>query len=525
MSSCLGQPFEQALDGENNSIQFDVAYPVSGSPARAVDEIRQIHGQDIYLLPMSGTSCGGGIFQTTSHPPGTVIGLRFDPPANPRVSLSATRELADLELDEIAIDTQSQQVAAGAAVTLGQLNQALMQLLGHSFKVPGADLTSYLYAAVGATFMTGGMGPQRRYFSDSVVEASIFDGAATRSVHGEALRGHAGNYGWSGIVTAVRCSYYRFPDNEVAFALPVSNHPEDIARLLAQLSPYCYLELDLDGARSAANRQDLILGLEHVSTRSMRPLLRAAGQNPMAARARDLQQKCEAANADGLIFVNGFSQRSIDDLLIGMADDQLADEFTIAGIALEHAEVFSNPEEMRALREAIPYEARMQTSTGRLVYKNHSDANIRIDTDKVAASVRQLWQINRNYVAAVEEYFDTHSKIVGEILIYGHLNPYGVDPHNRVTMSSDDESAFGSAREFLIEQRAGYYRALNSLCLAGNAIFIGGEKTADSELAIFSALGGAQNSPPGLFRRFQRQRATIAAAAPIFNWRAPDPYR
>lgn len=525
MRSFLGKPFEQALDGENNAIQFDAAYPVSGGLAQAVDEIRQIHGQDIYLLPMSGTSCGGGIFQARNLPPGAVIGIRFDPPANPRVSLSTTPNLAALELDEIVIDTHGQQVAAGAAVTLGQLNQALAQQLGHSFKVPGADLTSYLYAAVGATFMTGGMGPQRRYFSDSVTAASIFDGAATQCIENEALQGHAGNYGWSGIVTAVRCSYYHFPDNEVAFALPVSDRPDDIARLLAQLSPYCYLELDRDGVRSAANQQDLILGLEHVSTRSMRPLLRSAGQNPMAGRARQLQQKCAAANADGLIFVNGFSHRSIDDLLIDMADELQADEFTIAGIALEHAEVFSDPEEMRALREAIPYEARMQTSTGRLVYKNHSDANIRIGADAVTECVQHLWQINRDYVAAVEQYFDTGAKIDGEILVYGHLNPYGIDPHNRVTMSSDDEAAFSSAREFLVEQRAGYYRALDSLCKSGNAIFIGGEKTADSELAIFSALGGPQNSPPNLFRRFQQQQATIVAASSMFNWRAPAPYR
>jgi hypothetical protein len=474
---------------------------------------------------MSGTSCGGGIFQTENHPTGTVVGLRFDPPANPRVSLAATPDLAELDLDEIIIDPQNQQVTAGAAITLGQLNQALAQQLGHSFKVPGADLTSYLYAAVGATFTTGGMGPQRRYFSDSVIEAALFDGDTTRIVCGEALQGHAGSYGWCGIVTAVRCSYHRFPDNEVAFALPVSNHPADIARLLEQLSAYCYLQLDQAVVRSAANQHDLILGIEHVSTRSMRPLLRAAGKNPMAERARDLQQKSDAANADGLIFVNGFSQRSIDELLIGMADNQQADEFTIAGIALEHAEVFSDPEEMRALREAIPYEARMQTPAGRLVYKNHSDANIRIDADEVKRSAERLWQINCDYVNAVEQLFDASPDIDGEILVYGHLNPYGVDPHNRVTMSSDNETAFRRARKFLVEQRAGYYRALDSLCKSGSAIFVGGEKTADSEIAIFSALGGPHNAAPALCRRFQQQQAAIAAAAAMFNWRAPHPYR
>ncbi len=527
MPSSLGNPFQQALDGENNAIQFDVAYPVHGSLASAVAELRQIHGQDIYLLPMSGTSCGGGIFQAPgpSHPPGTVIGLRFDPPAVPRVTLDTAPKLADLELDQIVIDLQTQQVAAGAAITLGQLNQALAQQLGHNFKVPGADLTSYLYAAVGATFMTGGMGPQRRYFSDSVVGAAIFDGDAVCNIIGEDLQGYAGSYGWSGIVTAVRCAYYRFPDNEVAFALPVSNHPDDIARLLDRLSAYCYLELDRNGASSAANQDDLILGLEHVSTSSMRPLLRAVGKNPMAARAQDLQQKCDAANADGLIFVNGFSQRSIDEFLTDICDEHPAGEFTIAGVALEHAEVFTDPEEMRALREAIPYEARMQTPGGRLVYKNHSDANIRIGADAVFRSVQQIWHINRDYVDTVEGYFDTNPDIDGEILVYGHLNPYGIDPHNRVTISSDDEAAFERAREFLLEQRARYYRGLETLCQTGDAVFIGGEKAADSEIAIFEALGGPHQSPPALFRRFQQQQATIGAAAPMLNWRALQPYR
>ena len=527
MSSSLGNPFREALDGENNEVRFDAAYPVHGSLASAVAELRQIHGQDIYLLPMSGTSCGGGIFQAPepSHPPGTVIGLRFDPPATPRVTLDSVPNLVGLELDQIVIDVQTQQVAAGAAITLGQLSQALAQQLGHNFKVPGADLTSYLYAAVGATFMTGGMGPQRRYFSDSVVEAAIFDGDTTRGIVGDALQGYAGSYGWSGIVTAVRCAYYRFPDNEVAFALPVSNHPDDIARLLDRLSAYCYLELDRTGARSAANQDDLILGLEHVSTSSMRPLLRAVDKNPMAGRARDLQQKCDAANADGLIFVNGFSQRSIDEFLTDVCDEHPVGEFSIAGVALEHAEVFTDAEEMRALREAIPYEARMQAASGRLVYKNHSDANIRIAADAVFRSVQQIWQINRDYVDTVERYFDANPDIDGEILVYGHLNPYGINPHNRVTMSSDDETTYGRAREFLIAQRARYYRELETLCRAGDAIFIGGEKAADSEIAIFEALGGPDKSPPTLFRRFQQQRATIGAAAPMFNWRALQPYR
>ena len=524
MPSYLGTPIDQAQDGENNAIEFDTAYPVGVNLPAALDEIKQLHGADICLLPMSGTSCGGGIFQAGNRSRGAVVGLRFEPPANPRVSLADLPRLAHLQLDEIVIDADRQQVCAGAAITLDQLNQALAHRLGHNFKVPGADLTSYMYAAVGATFMTGGMGPQRRYFSDSVIEAAIHDGDEIREISGDQLQGYAGTYGWSGIVSAVRCDYYRFPDNEIAFALPVGNTPDALARLLDHLSAYTFLELDKNGVRSEASQYDLILGLEHVSGGSMQPLLRDDCSNPMASRARQLHQKCSAAGADGLIFINGFSDRSIDEFLIDLADDSQQDELSIAGIDLEHAQVFSDAEQMRALREAIPYEARMQSPAGKLVYKNHSDANIRLAADDVAACVRQIWQINCDYVAAVESHFDASPGVDGQILVYGHLNPYGIDPHNRVTLGSDDETAFRRSRDFLVAERARYYRALAQLCRDSDAVFVGGEKTADSEIAIFRALDGPQNSPEALYRRFQRQRQTVGAASPMFNWRALAPY-
>jgi hypothetical protein len=256
----------------------------------------------------------------------------------------------------------------------------------------------------------------------------------------------------------------------------------------------------------------------------MQPLLNNTADNPAYNRAVGLQEKCIAAMVDGLVFVNGFSEMSSDEFLISLADDQQAEEFTIAGIELEHAEVFNDPEEMRAVREAIPYAARTQAPGGRFVYKNHSDATIRIPPDAVAASVTKLWQINCDYVSSVEIYFSQHEEIDGQILVYGHLNPYGVDPHNRVTMSSDDEDAFQQSRNFLVEQRAHYYRSLATMCESSNAVFVGGEKTADSELGIYHALGGPENSPPALFARFRQQRTTIRAAAKIFNWRAPRPY-
>jgi hypothetical protein len=524
MTGSLGKPIDAARDGENNPLDFDVAYPLAGSLEDAVSEARQRHGDDLYLLPISGASAGGGIFQSTAIPPGTVVGLRFDPPADPATGTATDIDLRRLGLDEIVIDRERRQVCAGAAITLDQLSRALADEIGQGFRVPGADLTSYQYAAVGATFMTGGMGPQRRYFSDSVVEALIYDGERSRIVAGDELRGYAGTYGWSGLVGAVRCNYHRFPDNEIAFALPLRQTPAELSKLLDRLSAYAYLDLDADTVRSAANDSDLILGIEHVSGHSMQPLLRDGADNAVTRRAQQLRQKMTDADADGLVFVNGCSERAIDEFLLGLADELPGGDYAIAGIGLEHAEVFGDAEEMRAVREAIPYAARMQKPSGRLVYKNHTDADLRLARDGVGEAARRLWEINCAYVEAVEAYFASHAGIEGEILVYGHLNPFGVDPHNRVTLSGDDEAAFRQAREFLVERRAGYYRDLASLCETGAASFVGGEKTADSELAIFAALGGPERAPAELYRRFERQREVVRGANRLFNWRAPGLY-
>ena len=365
MQELLGSPIDQVKDGENNAVEFDAAYSLRGDPANALRQLRAKHGDVIHLLPMSATSSGGGIFQHHDKPDGSVIGLRFEAPLDPRLRFAVRPQLEQIEQDEIVIDRELQQICAGSAITLDQLNRTLANELGHSYKVPGADLTSYLYAAVGATFMTGGMGPQRRYFSDSVIEAAIFDGQEIISVKGDALPGYAGTYGWSGMVCAVRCNYFRFPANEVAFALPVSSEAPRLARLLAHLAPYVYLELNPERVTSQGGRDDMILGIEHVSCAAMQPLLQGAVEHPAHKRALQLQRKCTAAGSDGLVFISGFSERSSDDFLVDLADDLDAETLSIAGIDIEFAEIFANPEEMRAVREAVPYTARTQASSGK----------------------------------------------------------------------------------------------------------------------------------------------------------------
>ena len=525
MSDLAGRQFGDARDGENNPIRFAAGYALRRDLPAMLRAIEKRHGAQCRLLPMSGASAGGGIFQASDSSAGDIVALKFEAPAAPRVRMGATAGLDQVELDEIVIDADAMEVSAGAAITLGQLGDALADRLGAEFRVPGADLTSFEYAATGATFMTGGMGPQRRYVSDSVTEIALHDGSGLRSVRGDALGGYAGTYGWTGLVAALRCRFYRFPPNEISFALPVSDRPGELARLLAHLAPYCELDLDASGGVVSARGNHAVLGLEHVSRASMQPLLNASGTGDSRRHALELQRKCEAAGAAGLVFVSALSHDLVDEFVTDLLDDPEAGELTIAGIALEHAEVFPRAAIMRDVREAIPYAARMQAPAGRRVYKNHTDATVRLAGERVESAMTRLWQINRDYVAAVESYYAGQDSVRGEILVYGHLNPHGVDPHNRVTMSSDDDDAFGACREFLLQQRAEYYRALCALCDESGVEFVGGEKAADSERGIYQALGGPDRAPPALRARFEAQRARVRAASPRFNWRALAPYR
>jgi len=489
----------------------------------ALSEVVGIHGDNVCLLPLSGMSGGAGVFQVETGDDTEIVGFHFSACVEPRVSRSSRVDITRVALDEIIIDEATTQIFAGSAITLDQLNIALTEQLGRGFRVLGADLTSYTYAQVGATFMTGAMGPQRRYFSDGVTQISLHNGSELVAVEGDALGDYAGTYGWSGLVSAVSCRYFKIPREEVAFAIPVNNRPDALARLLQHFAPFCYLQTNSGEVLTQSGGRDIILGLEHLTIESMQPFLRD-GDNALVERARQLQHNCELAGADGLIFVNGFSDLPVDDFLFNLVDDVEADEFTIAGINLEHTEVFKDPEQMRAVREGIPYAARMQAPKGRFSYKGHTDANIELNSNTVELAMTKLWEANTDYVAAVQAYFDATNRLVGEILVYGHLNPVGVDPHNRITIACDDENIYKQAMSDLEALRDDFILKLALLCTETGSNFIGGEKSAGSEAEMFPVFGSIEKSPPHMAAKFYRQNRVIRAASHMFNWRALKPY-
>lgn len=516
------------VDGENNAVVLDALYSVVGDELMgALVEINRVHGPRIYLLPMSGISGGGGIFQVNGPGDGEVVGLHLTPTPSPRVSRTNrcdTTDITRVALDQIVIDERQRRIYAGSSITLDQLNQALAYELGMQYRVLGADLTSYTYAQVGATFMTGGMGPQRRYFSDSVNEVALYDGKEIVPIRSDLLLHYAGTYGWSGLVTAVCCDYYEAPVSEFAFALPVNDTPEDLARLLDRLSPYAYLRLRDGKVTATDGGTELILGIEHITVASMQPMLAQNAHNPIAKQAKQLERNCVAAKADGLVFVNGYSNKDPDEFLLQLIDDQDSETYSMAGVDLEHTEMFGDAEQMRSVRESIPAAARTQAPQGEFVYKGHTDANIMLDPERVGPTMRELWRVNQEYVNSVEDYFRKSADLRGEILIYGHLNPVGVDPHNRITFACDDEAVYQDAGDYLRCQRNRFFRALGRMCAASKSLYIGGEKSAGTEHQMFPAFNGVDGSPPALREKFARQSKVIRAASPMFNWRAPAPY-
>ena len=522
---------EPMIDGENNPITFDVAYAIHGDElVESIAAIKNRHGPHVYFLPLSGMSGGAGIFQKHSPDNGTIVGLHLAPVANPRVSRTPSPAIEKTALDEIIIDADNQRIIAGAAITLNQLNQTLAYEVGSQFKVLGADLTSYTYAQTGASFMTGGMGPQRRYFSDSVKQIALHNGETIITVDGDSLPGYAGTYGWTGIVSAVNCEYYALPKTEIAFAIPVNGSPQSLARLLTHLSPYAFFKTEhgeVINANANANanaNHNLIFGLEHITTEAMEPMFAKNAENEVTRRAQQLKLKCQAAQADGLVFVNGYSNQSVDEFLLLLVDDQQAEQPTIAGIDLEHTEIFSDPELMRSVREAIPFAARTQRPHGEHIFKGHTDANIRLNPAKVTQAMTALWQANQQYVDSIKKHFASNPAVRGQILVYGHLNPYGVDPHNRLTFASDDKQAFDTACAFTHEQQNLFTRTLREICDATDSILIGGEKGAGSEHELYAAFGAPENAPAALAAKFKQQQTLIQNTAKMFNWRAFQPY-
>ncbi|MCY4227896.1 MAG: hypothetical protein OXF20_09455 [Gammaproteobacteria bacterium] len=521
------KPLDQSFrDGENNKVRLDVAYRIAESGlSNTISDIYRKHGRETCLLPLSAVSAAGSVYQQQTIGEKPIIGVLVGTTPTPIIRNHNAPSLESISLDEIVIDRENMEVCAGAAITIDQLNQALADTLSPAYRVPGADLTSYAYAQVGSTFMTGGMGPQRRYFSDSVSEVLLHNGNQLGTINQEQLDHYAGTYGWTGMVGAVRCRYCRLPENEIAFALPIRNDSLEISRLLDHLTRFCFFEFSQDSTTNLIGEQDVIIGLEHITSGSMEPLIQSSPDNVDAKRARKLSEKCEQTHADGVLFINACTNHPIDDFLNLLIDGSDGESMSIGGIDLESAEIFRTAHEMRELREAIPYAARMREPHGKYRHKNHTDANIRLNPEQTAVCTEALWNINQRYVNEIEQFIEETDGLRGDIIVYGHMNPYGLDPHNRLTIAADNINTIYAAKESVNQLRGDFYRGLGDMCEQTASEMIGGEKGAVSEYEIIHALGGPDSTPASLRNKYQKQADAVSSAAHNFNWRALDLYR
>ncbi|MYB35779.1 MAG: FAD-dependent oxidoreductase [Gammaproteobacteria bacterium] len=516
------KPVDQSFrDGENNRVRLDAAYRISESGlSNTISEIYRKHGRDTCLLPLSAVSAAGGVYQQKTPSGEPIIGILVGATANPKIRHGSIINLESVSLDEIVIDHENMEVCAGAAITIDQLNHALADTISPAYRVPGSDLTSYSYAQVGSTFMTGGMGPQRRYFSDSATQILLHNGYQLETIDREELVRYAGTYGWTGLVSAVRLRYCKLPENEIAFALPIHNDSREISRLLEHLTQFCFFEFGQGLTVNLTGEPDVIIGLEHVTSGSMEPLIQNFSSNAHANRARQLSQKCREMNADGVLFVNGCTNHPVDEFLNLLIDDSDGESICIGGIDLESAEIFRSANEMRELREAIPYAARMREPHGEYRHKNHTDANIRLNPEQTALCAENLWNINKRYVNEIEQFIEETDGLRGDIIVYGHMNPYGLDPHNRLTIVADSIDIINTARESVNQFRSDFYRRLGDMCEQTASELIGGEKGAVSEHEIIEALGGLQSTPLILGNKYLRQVDAVSSASHNFNWRA-----
>ena len=523
----LKQKSVERFDGESNRINLDFCYEVRGNALdQTIKAIKLTHGAGVRLLPLSGQSAGGGVFQNQTTADDCIVGLHIIAVPEPKIRFADTIDIKQINLDEIVIDKNNNFIYTGAAITLQQLNQALIQEIGLQYMVLGADLTSFSYAQVGATFMTGGMGPQRCYFSDSVVEIALHDGEKIKAIQAaEQLASYAGTYGWTGVVSAVKCRYYQVPFEQFSFSIPVKNTADRIAFLLNHLAKFVYLEA-ADGLkiRSKSGSKSLIMGLEHITVESMQPLLNSTCENAQRQIAVQITDKCHAANADGMIFVYGLSELPIDEVMGELIDDVHASRLTIANVDLDHTYYFSDLNQMRDLREAVSYAARNQKPKGRFSYKGHTDANIWIHPDELESTIKKIWSSYLNYIDAVQQYLASQSSLKGEVLIYGHLNPVGFDPHNRITLAAEDDLLLQAAITQLDKLKNTLVLELADICADSGSVFTGGEKGAGSDYELLSAFEDLNTVPTSLLYKFKKQQQAIKQAATNFSWRALSPY-
>jgi len=492
--------------------------------------VAQAVGQGFAVMPAGGLTSAIGSFDYAAEAAAAFAGVVA---IRPKGALEA--DIVDsatpperLKSNQVAIDAERGLVAAGAGLTVAQVNAALAAKVGPTAQVL-VDLTSVASAFVGGVVATGAMGPLRQRPSVVLEAVVLADGGEPKLISGDGIGAVEGMQGWTGMVAAAVFRFYHLPPGEFGLVLPIQGTDVDtMAGLLSYLEKWTRIELPepggrIDGAEAVLN------GVELVSRDSLAAFIDEA-QDPARSKAEGLLQSCEYAGADMLACLTGWSEQSVDDVLFALMDPETE---TIGGVMIEYGVGFSSGAEMdtfRAIREGAPDLARTRARVkppGRLKpWTTSTDINVAAPAD--SGPISDILSAYADYRVAIRSLGKELAGTVDvELAAYGHLSPRGIDPHHRVTLFADEgqEAALAAARQAVAASKRALIRDLLHAAERGGAAITGGEKGTPSLVEIARAAGGANRLPDVLKTRFRLAREAVAAAPANFSFRAPAELR
>ncbi len=435
-----------------------------------------------------------------------------------------------LKSNQVAIQAERGLVSAGAGLTVTQVNTALAEVVGPNVRVL-PDLTSIGSAFVGGVLATGGMGPLRLAPSATLDALCLADGGAPRVLTGDAIADVEGMQGWTGMVAAARFRFYQVPAGEFGLVLPVQGSDVDtVAGLLSYLRKWTRVTLPEAGGRLSGEGGETVLnGIELVSRDSLDVFI-AHAEDPARSKAEGLLQSCEYAGADMLACLTGWSELSIDDVLMSLLDPETE---TIGGVGIDFGVGFSSGAEMetfRAIREGAPDLARTRARVvqpgGLKPWSTSTDVNMVMPADASAAvAVLEAYADYRGAIRSLAR--ELAGAVEVELSAYGHLSPVGIDPHHRVTLFVPEggEAALAGARHAVAANKRTLIHDLLFAAERHGATVSGGEKGAPSLVEIARAAGGEGRLPDNLRLGIRRARAAVMAAPASFAFRAPRELR
>ena len=500
---------------------------VTADIAEAVAEaVRQGYA----VMPAGGLTSAIGSFDFAAEAVSAFKGVVVIRPkgAVEAEEVDAATPIEQLKSHQVAIDVAQGLVAAGAGLTLTQVNAALAAKVGPTARVL-VDLTSIGSAFVGGVIATGAMGPLRQRPSATLEAVVLADGGAPRRLAGEDIGRVEGLQGWTGMVSAASFRFYQVPPGEFGLVLPIQGTDIDtIAGLLAYLEKWTRIDLPAPGGR-LGGAEALLNGVELVSRNSLAEFI-AASEDPARSKAEGLLQSCDYAGADMLACLTGWSDLSVDDVLFSLMDPETE---TIGGVMIEYGVGFSSGAEMetfRAIREGAPDLARTRArvkTPGRLKpWSTSTDINIVAPAE--SGVISDILAAYAEYRAAIRALAGESAGAVDvELAAYGHLSPRGIDTHHRVILVADEgrDAELDTARQTVVGLKRELIRALLHAAAQGGAEVNGGEKGMPSLVEIARAAGGLDRLPQALKPRFELGRQAVAAAPPNFAFRASHEIR